>query len=314
MKKRLTDWMDELPVQYLDEIDAAEKARGKNKKTAYGQRFWMQKSRRGWAAAACCAALLAAVLNWEPLILKANEIFLKSRVYYNDLETFFDGEMKALDISIPEDMEPVYSQVSIWSFKEHIFQGDTKERYQKTGLRKVYDSMDELQEELGMSVLPEEMKGLAGEALWFTYYDTSRDKEAIIDMRLNVSGQEEPVYLEINMLLETKKEHDRTSEPLFVDIGIVMSGISSAENERKTKSGKTYLTFRSRRPHYQLIGDDAEDDPDASVTVYHQAQKMLTPGYEQEVLFFMDGMRYYLYGIETEEIAEELADAFLEAR
>lgn len=314
MKKRMTDWMDELPIKYLDEIDGAEEKREKSKNAVKEQRFWKRRPWGGWAAAACCAVLLAAALNWEPLVLKANEIFLKSRIYYDDSETFFDGEMKDPDISLPEDMERICSQVSIWYFKENIFQGETKSGYQETGLRKVYGSIQELEEDLGLSVIPEELEDLVGEELWFTYYDTSRDKEAIIDMKLNTGEQEEPVYLEINMILETKKEHDREYEEAFADIGIVMSEISGRENERKTEDGKTYLSFCSHRPHYQLIGDDAEDNPDEAIVIYHQAQKMLTPGYEHEALLFLNGMRYYLYGIETEEIVEELADAFSETR
>lgn len=310
MKKRLTDWMDGLPVEYLDELDRIEKERKKSRKAVSEPGSWKKRHGIGGVFAACFMLLLALAVNWEPLILKANEIFWKSRIYYDDLETFFDGDMKTPDISIPKDMERISSQVAIWTFDGTVFREETRSGYQETGLRKVYSSLGELQEDLGLSVLPKELEELAGEELWFTYYDTSRDKEAIIDMKLHLSEQEEPVYLEINMILETKKE--RESEKPLVDIGIVMSDISSVENERRTKSGKPYLTFCSRRPHYQLIGDDAEDDPDAEVVIYHQAQKMLTPGYEQEVLFFENGMRYYLYGIETEETAKELADAFLE--
>lgn len=304
MKKRMTDWMDELPIKYLDEIDEAEEKREKTQNTVKEQRLWKKRFQSGWAAAACCAVLLAAALNWEPLMLKAKEIFLKSRIYYDDSETFFDGEMKVQDIALPKDMERIWSQVSI----------ETKQGYQETGLRKVYGSVRELEEDLGLSVIPEELEDLAAEELWFTYYDTSRDKEAIIDMKLNVSGQEEPVYLEINMVLETKEEQDGEYGEAFADIGIVMSEISSRENERKTEDGKPYLTISSHRPHYQLIGEDTEDDSEEAVLIYHQAQKMLTPGYEHEALFFLNGMRYYLYGIETEEITEDLADAFLKTR
>lgn len=201
---------------------------------------------------------------------------------------------------------------SLKAYLTAIVRNGAKNKLRKCRLME--EPLQELEEDLGLSVIPEDLEDLAAEELWFTYYDTSRDKEAIIDMKLNVSGQEEPVYLEINMVLETKEEQDGEYGEAFADIGIVMSEISSRENERKTEDGKPYLTISSHRPHYQLIGEDTEDDSEEAVLIYHQAQKMLTPGYEHEALFFLNGMRYYLYGIETEEITEDLADAFLKTR
>lgn len=298
MKERVTNWMDNLPITYLDEIDRAERLRRERTKTARGQSLWKKGCRRGWAAAACCAVLLGVVMNREPLMLKANELFLKARIYLDGPETFFDGEMKPVALTLPGDME------RIWSQTERENAHTSTQSYEETGLRKIYHSLGALQEELGISVLSEELQDLAGEELWLTYYDTSADKEAIIDMELRISGQEEPAYLEINLILGEK-------ESSYVDIGIPMSQISSAENVRTTESKKTYLSFSSRRPHYQMLSAE-EETTDEAFLIYHQARKMLTPGYDREALFFRNGMRYYLYGIETEETAEALAEMFLD--
>lgn len=290
MKKRLTDWMDDLPVQYLDELEQAGQKKG-----CY----------RGYAAAACFAALLAVMLNWEPLAAKANEIFLKSRIFYNGPEEYVDGTMEVPELVLPDDMERICSQVAVWKAEEG------KERmiretggYQETGLRKVYGSLEELQEDLQLCIIPEELNGLAGKELWFTYYDTSRDKEAIVDMSLNIPEQDEPVYLEVNMVLGTKKERP------FVDIGKVYDG-GFGGIKKELDNGKTYLVYSYKGPHYQMI-TETTDDPSENISIYHQAQKMMTPEYREQAVFFLNGMRYCLFGIETEEIAEGLVNVFLE--
>lgn len=266
--------------------------------------------RKSWAAAICCAALLAVLLNWEPLAAKANEIFLKSRVYYKDPETFLEGDMKILDISIPEDMERISSEVSLIGYKAERRVDDGS--WQETGLRKTYGSLEELQKDLNVSLVPEELSELVGDELWFTYYDTSREKEAIIDMKLNTKEQEEPVYLEINIILEEGTGDDLQHEGSFVDIGAIPAGASGILREKELAGGKIYMFSHPKMPHYQSVLEEAENPPYDGRILYHRAQKLLTPGYDQEAVFFLNGMRYYLFGVETEEIAEELANAFLE--
>lgn len=311
MKKRLTDWMDDLPMQYLDELEQSEQKLQKRKKTAHAQGFWQKGYRKSCAAAAGCAALLAVILNWEPLAAKANEIFLKSRIYHNAPETFLEGDVKVLNIAIPEDMERISSEVSLIGHGDGRKEDD--ESWQETGLRKIYSSLEELQKDLNVSVIPEKLSEMVGDELWFTYYDTSREKEAIIDMKLNTKKQAEPVYLEINMLLEEETSDALQNEAFLIDMGGIPFGGGGIQEEKELAGGKIYTFSHPNMPHYQFILEEEENPLYDARILYHRAQKLLTPGYDQEAVFFVNGMRYYLFGIENEEIAEELAEVFLEA-
>lgn len=299
MEKKIKEAMEHVRIpeerkeEMFREIYAEpESSRGQKKHWSRGQAAWI-----GTAA----AALLAVVLFRGPIETLARQLLFPAKdsvTGENGIQSVDIGEMGVTRLEKPEDMIPIESEELNIQSKDWAL--ETELRSKMIGSRKQYESLGDMEEDLGIAFL--HSKALEEEPFWanLCIYDQEGLSTAIADSKFFYGEGEAKtkICMEIVMELENNEKGYRygmNQEAEYQGIYEREDGLFKAVLlQNNTSMGKNWNQW--------IVSDNG------GLSVEHLFG-YFAPLNTYEAVFCYDGIRYDIYGAESPEMLKEILES-----
>lgn len=257
------------------------------------------RKKEAWIAGTA-AALLAMVLLREPMETLARQLFFPAKDSITGemgIQSVNLGEMEVTKLQKPEDMKPIQNQVLELEI-ENSGNASIETKEKLLGSRKQYESLDHMEEELGLTFLHSRKLEERPFSTSLCIYDQEGLSQAMVDAVFSYGEEQTKICMEIIIELENpeneyhygmNQQSDyqgiyRREDGLFEAMLMQDNKLMGPDSSMWIKSGESSLRF---------------DHKDRSFVPLHT----------YEAVFYYEGMRYNIYGAETSEMLEEILDS-----